>query len=151
MNKLGLLFLVMVLGVSCASNEAKKEVKAEAAEVMPVINPAFQYERAVAMIEANPDITGEQKIKLINIIKAYGGKMYENKQKESQYRTVLLEEMMKNNENNIAKISAAKKDITDLNKENSKLIEGFVQDFKSTIGNTAKFHQPVMMEVILVE
>lgn len=151
MNKLVLLVLVMVLGVSCASHEAKKEVKEEAAEVMPIINPNVQFERAVAMIEANPDLSGAQKIKLIDLIKAYGSKMYENKQKESQYRSVLLEEMIKNDVKNNDKITAAKKSITAINKENSGLIEGFVQDFKATIGNSARFHQPVMMEVLMVE
>jgi hypothetical protein len=151
MNKLALLFLVLILGVSCASHEAKKDVKEEAAEILPVINPTAQYDRAVAMVEANPDLSQEQKTKLTGLIKSYGTKAYENRKKESQYRVVLLEEMMKSDAETTETISAAKKDITNLNKENSKLLEGFVNDFKSTIGKSAKFNQPVMMEVILVE
>lgn len=151
MKQLALLFLVLILGVSCASHEAKKEVKEDAAEILPVINPNAQYDRAVAMVNANPDLSQEQKTKLIGIIQAYGTKASENRQKESQYRVALLDEMMKTDAATNATISAAKKNITNLNKENSKLIEGFVNDFKSTIGKSAKFNQPVMMEVILVE
>lgn len=151
MFKLSLLFLVLVIGVSCASHEAKKDVKEEAAEILPVINPNAQYDRAVAMVEANPDLSQEQKTKLKDLIKSYGTKALENRQKESQYRVALMEEMMKTDAETNQTISAAKKGITDLNKENSKLIEGFVHDFKNTIGKTAKFNQPVMMEVILVE
>lgn len=150
MKNIVLLVLVLVLG-ACASQKAKKEVKQEAAEIMPVINPNLQFERAVAMIGANPDLTTEQKNKLVGLIKAYGSKMYENKEKEGQYRAVLLDEMLKNDVKNNDKITAAKKNITSINKENSGLVEGFVQDFKETIGNSARFHQPVMMEVIMVE
>lgn len=151
MKSLTLLLLIFVLGVSCASHEAKKDVKKEAAEILPVINPNAQYERAVAMVQANPDLSQEQKNKLIGLIQSYGTKVYENKQKESQYRTVLLEEMMKTEAETSATIAAAKKDITDLNKNNAKLIEDFVQEFKTTVGKSAKFNQPTMMEVILVE
>ncbi len=151
MNKLVLLLLVLGLGVSCTSYKAKKAVNAEAAEVMPVVNPTLQYHRAVAMIEANPDLSQEQKAKLVELINGYANKAYESKQKESQFRTVLMDEMLKTNVNNNAKISAAREDITKLNKESSKMIETFVQDFKTIVGKSAHYHQPVMMEVILVE
>lgn len=151
MNKLFLILIVLIFGISCSSNEVKKEVRNDAAEVAPITNPNYQYDRAIAMIDANPDLSQTQKQKLDELIKKYAAKMYTNKEKESQYKTVLLEEMMKNDENNIDSISAAKKNIKQLDKENAKGLESFVDEFKAIVGKSAHNHQPAMMEVIMVE
>ena len=81
MKKLALLFLVLILGVGCASHEAKKDVKEEAAEILPIINPNAQYERALAMVEANPDLNQTQKEKLNGLIKKYNVKKSMNLKK----------------------------------------------------------------------
>lgn len=151
MNKFVLLFSVLVLAIGCASNESKKEVIAEAANKAPITNPATQYERALAMIEANPDLSDAQKDKLDQLVNKYANIVYEKKEKESQYRAVLIDEMMKNDENNVDKISAAKKNLTQINTEASKNLESFVNEFKAIVGKSAHSHQPEMMEVILIE
>lgn len=47
------------------------------------------------MIGVNPDLSQEQKAKLVELINGGANKAYESKQKESQFRTVLMDEMLK--------------------------------------------------------
>lgn len=151
MLKFILLSLCLVIGVSCASYRENKEVKKDAAAVTPTTNPQVQYGRAVSMVQASPDLTPEQKEKLVTLINDYSRKMIVNKEKQGQYRTALLDVMLENDKKSLAKISAAKKDLTNLNKQSSGYLESFVAEFKSIIGKTARNHEPELLEVISVE
>ena len=150
MKNIFVLAFLSLLSVSCAS-QANKDVKEEAASIRPTISPRTQFARAIAMVDSNPDLNQDQKERLVKLIEDYSQKMIENRLKQSQYRTVLLDEMLKTDMETGPLIAAAKKDITDLNKESSKYLESFVTDFKSIIGKSAHHHQPELLEVILVE
>lgn len=146
-----MMFLLALNLVSCASQQAKKEVKQEAATVTPTTSARVQYARALAMIDSNPDLSIEQKQRLVELINTYGEKAYANRARQSQYRTVLMDEMLKNDAKNNAQIIAVKKDMTNLNKENSENLEKFVAGFKAIVGTSARNHQPELLEVIIVE
>lgn len=149
--KYSLMIVLSFFVMSCASQKAKKEVKAEAASVTPTTNARIQYSRAVMMVEANPDLSEKQKDQLVGLINNYAEKAYANREKESQYRTVLLDEMLKNDEKNNLEIGAVRKDMMNLNKENSQNLENFVASFKAIVGKSAQNHQPELLEVIILD
>lgn len=151
MNNFFALVLILVFAVSCASHQEKTEVKQEASNVVPVTSPNLQYQRALAMVEANPDLSQSQKDRLSDLITKFSLKAYKNRERESQYRVVLMDEILSNDSKGNDKIGIVRKNISDLNKENSKNLEIFVTDFKSIIGNSAHFNQPELFEVILVD
>lgn len=151
MNKIFALVLISFLGFSCASHQEKAQVKEEAASVLPVTSPNLQHQRALAMVESNPDLSQSQKDRLSDLITKFSLKAYKNREKESQYRVVLMDEILSNDSKGNTKIGIVRKSIAELNRENSQNLEIFVTDFKSIIGNSAHFNQPELFEVILVE
>ena len=149
--KVLVLMLLSVLVVSCASKEeANKQVEKEAKAVSPSADPRSQYDRAIAMVKSNPDLKDEQKDKLVEVINNYASKSLENRMKQSQYRAVLVNEMLDSGTKKNPKVDAAKKGLLKLNKDSSNLLGKFIRDFKYYSGNTAANFQPAMKEVIRI-
>jgi hypothetical protein len=150
--KLILILCLLSLGVSCSSKrEAQKEVAKSAEEVVPALNANIQYARAIAMVKSNPDLNKQQQEKLIALITDYSVKDIQNKMELSQYRVVLLNEMLNTGSRDNPKVRAAKNDLKKLNQESSEQLEKFIDDFKSTVGRSAKNHQPVLIEVLSIQ
>lgn len=150
--KVLVLMLLAVLSVSCASqNDANKEVAKEATAVKPVTNPRSQYERAITMIRTNNDLKDDQKDKLVSVINTYATKSLEIRMQQSQYRAVLVGEMLNSGTKKNLKVDAAKKSLQKLNDESSKQLGKFIRDFKFYSGNTAANFQPTMKEIIRIQ
>lgn len=150
--KILVLIMLSILFVSCSSHqEAEKEVKQEAAAVRPTIDPNTQYVRAIAMINENPDLKDKDKKKLVEVVNTYATKGHEIRMKKSQYRAVLVSEMLNSGSHKNPKVDAAKKGLQSLNEESSKQLGKFIRDFKYYSGNTAANFEPTMKEVMRIQ
>jgi hypothetical protein len=149
--KVLVLMLLSVFVVSCASKEeANKVVEKEAKAATPTADPRTQYERAISMVQNNPDLKDDQKNKLVDVINTYATKNLEIRMNQSQYRAVLVNEMLNSGTKKNPKVDAAKKGLQKLNKDSSEELGKFIRDFKYYSGNTAANFQPAMKEVIRI-
>ncbi len=150
--KFFVLIMLSVLVVGCASHkEASDEVKKEAKAVQPTVDPRTQYARAISMIRDNAELKAEQKDKLVQVVNNYATKALEIRMMQSQYRAVLVSEMLSSGSNKNPKVDAAKRSLQKLNQESSKQLGKFIRDFKYYSGNTANNYQPAMIEVIRIQ
>lgn len=149
--KVLVLMLLSLIAIGCSSQkEARKEVEKEAKAVSPDIDPRTQYARAIAIIKADKDLKDDQKEKLVDVVNTYAIKSLENRMQLSQYRAVLVSEMLNSGNKKNPKVDAAKKAIHKLYDDNSKQLGKFIRDFKFYSGNYAANFQPAMREIIRV-
>lgn len=148
MKKILVLMMALTLGSGCSSQKAaEKAVDKKAEAVTPVIDVQSQYDRAVAMVRADKDLKAEQKEKLVGVLNTYAKKSREIKLKQSQFRAVLVKELLNSGEQKNPKVEAAMKNLTRLDDESSRDLGKFIRDFKFHSGNFAGHMHP-MREMI---
>jgi chromosome condensin MukBEF ATPase and DNA-binding subunit MukB len=146
--KILVLIILSIFVVSCTlRKDAQKTVKNEAAAVEPIVDPNYQYTRAISMINENPELKDKDKKKLVEVVNQYATKGHEIRMKRSQYRAVLVTEMLNSGSGKNPKVDEVKKNLKDLNDESTKQLGKFVRDFKYFSGNTAANFQPTMKEM----
>lgn len=149
--KVLVLMLLSLVAISCSSQkEARKEVEKEAKAVNPNTDPRTQYARAISMIRESKDLKDDQKEKLVDVVNTYATRSLENRMQQSQYRAVLVSEMLNSGTKKNLKVDAAKKALQKLNDDSSKNLGKFIRDFKFYSGNAAANFQPAMREIIRV-
>lgn len=153
MNKFLVLMAFLTIFVSCSSQKnLKNEVKAEASAVAPVTDPRTQYERAITMIQSHKELNEKQKSELVSVINNYALKSNEIRKKQSQYRVVLVNEMLNSGTKRNPKVGIAKKSLQNLYRESNANLGKFIRDFKFHSGDVASdSYQPVMREVLRVQ
>ena len=146
--KIFVLIMLSILIASCTSRkDAQKFVDKEAASVAPAVDPNSQYSRTIALILNNPDLKDKDKEKLVEVVNDYAAKGHEIRMKKSQYRAVLVSEMLNSGSNKNPKVDAAKKNLQALNEESTNQLGKFVRDFKYYSGNTAANFEPTIKEM----
>lgn len=153
MNKFFALIALLTVFISCSSHkELKKEVNQQANAVTPVTDPRSQYDRAIAMIKENKELDEKQKKALVGVINEYASKSVEIRKKQSQYRVVLVNEMLNSGTKKNRKVDLAKKNLQKLEKESSSNLGKFIRDFKFHSGNiTYDTFQPAIREAIRIQ
>lgn len=147
-----LLFILIVFGVvSCSSSSNKKidrEVSSEAQSIVPITDPVEQYESAVAEVEHSKVFSPDQKERLIQLIDAYALESSKLRRKQSQYRSVLLKEMLESSEKINKKANVAREKLKEINIEGANNFEKFVKDFKFITGEEVRNQRGLMLQVI---
>jgi nitrate/nitrite-specific signal transduction histidine kinase len=151
MKDLFLILTFLVMGVACTSQQTKQDVQKQTDAVYPAVSSRIQYSRALAMVESNPDLSDEQKDELEHLIHKYTITSIEERMRLSQYRAVIVNEMLNTGSRPNPRVTAVKGDIKKLNRENSDRLERFVDEFRKIVGTTAKNHEPMMVEIIQIE
>lgn len=143
--------LLILLGVGCSS--AEKEQKADVKEEIEStaykdVTPANHYSRAISMVESDQKLNDSEKKNLVKLIEEYGGEVQKRRNLQSKYRALLVHEMLQTGEKKNPKVDAARDELIELDKTNSKELQKFIRDFKFYAGENARIHQPTLLEVI---
>lgn len=147
-------YLLMLAAVlicsSCASDNKKveKQVSSEARAIKVSQDPEIQYERAIAEIKRNPDFQEDQKKRLIKLIDAYVEDLKVLRLKQSQYRSVLLKEMLISTEKPNKKAVVAKETLKEINQDAANQLDKFIADFKFITGEDARNQRGLILQVI---
>lgn len=149
MKYLTLLLLSSFLLASCTSTKkARETVEAEAKAERTDLTPSMQHQRAIALVKSSPDLSQEQKEKLTALIDKYVERATKRKQEQSQYRAVLVKEMLSEGKSKSLRVDAAKNSLLKIDRENSKDLEKFVNDFQFYAGGMAASHQSIMLQAL---
>lgn len=146
------LILLSLITISCSTSQSvQREVSKKADAVAPTVDPRTQYSRAISMVRSDKDLKPEQKEKLVEVINKYAVKSWENRMKQSQYRTVLVSEMLNSGSAKNPRVDQTKKSLQKLEKDDSDALGKFIRDFKFYSGHTAQNAQPAMREVLRIQ
>lgn len=145
MKILILLFSILLMAAGCSStnNVAKKEISTTSA-----VAPQTRYNQAISMIESSPDFSDNQKRELSELIGNYAAKTNEIKTKQTQYRAILVEEMLDGSNMATTNKRVAKENLNKLNSESSKNFDSFVKEFQTIAGNSAKNKQSMVLQAV---
>lgn len=145
------LFLGVVLllfGCSSDNKKIERQVSSEAQAVAVSTDPNVQHERAIAEIEKSPDFQEDQKKRLIQLIDDYVEDVKVLRLKQSQYRSVLLKEMLVSGEKPTKKAIVAKEKLKEINQDAANQLDKFVNDFKFITGEDARNQRGLILQVI---
>jgi hypothetical protein len=150
MKALFFIFGAMLFVSACSSQNKKieKQVSAEASKVVVSSDYKIQYERAVAEIKSNPELNEDQKKRLINLIDNYVEDVRVLRLKQSQYRSVLLKEMLITSETPSKKAVVAKETLKEINQDAANQLDKFIADFKFITGEDARNQRGLILQVI---
>lgn len=140
--------ILLLAGCSSRDEKVKQEVSSEAQAVTISQNPQAQYEKAIAEIEASHNFNDDQKKRLIQLIDNYVEDLKVLRLKRSQYRSVLLKEMLVSSEAPSKKAVIAKETLKDINQEAANQLDKFVADFKFITGEDARNQRGLILQVI---
>jgi hypothetical protein len=144
-----LLILQLCLLVSCSSGQqAKKDVQESAQTFNPNPDPQLQYNRAITMVEESPDLSDDQKVKLRDLIDDYAVKSKALRERQSQYRAVLIEEMLDRKDAFGEKSNVAKKNLEKINKDSTNNLEQFISEFKFITGERVRNDHVMIMQAV---
>ena len=145
MKVLILLFSILIMAAGCSStnNVAKKEIATASA-----VAPQTHYNQAIAMVESSPDFSDNQKRELSELIGSYATKTNEIKSKQTQYRAILVEEMLDGSNMATTNKRVAKENLSKLNAESSSNFDSFVKEFQTIAGNSAKNKQSMVLQAV---
>jgi PBP1b-binding outer membrane lipoprotein LpoB len=138
-------FLALFL-TGCSSNSssiAKKEISTTSA-----MAPQAHYTQAIAMVESSPDFSDNQKRELTELIGSYATKTKEVKAKETQYKAILVDEMLDGSQMTTMNKRVAKENLSKLNAEDSKNFEQFVKQFQTIAGVSARNQQSLVLQAV---
>ena len=149
MKTLFLLGAVLIVS-SCSSTHKKieRQVSSEAQAIAVSPDSEVQYERALTQLKKNPDFTEDQKERLIELIDDYVKDVKALRLKQSQYRSVLLKEMLVEGEAPSKKAVVAKETLKDINQEAANQLDKFVYEFKFITGEDARNQRGLILQVI---
>lgn len=139
-----IIFSIALMATSCSSNNVvKKEIAATDNTA-----PQAHYNQAIAMVESSPDFSDNQKRELSELIGNYAIKSHAIKEKQSQYRQILVDEML--NASNLATTNkqTARENLSKLNQESNKNLDEFVHQFKTIAGTSAKSAHTVVLQAV---
>lgn len=144
-----LLPLLLLLALVGCSSHREPEKVAQAPEPLPVsAEGTTQYNNAISMIKQNPNFMENQKKEMIKIVDAYAAKSVKAKQEEANLRSQLMTEMLNAPEGKSKAIEQTRDKLSALNKQRTKDLEKFVNDFKFSAGSEARSHQFMMQEMV---
>lgn len=153
MNKFLVLMALVSILMGCSGHKnLKNEVKADASAVAPVTDPRSQYERAITMIQSHTELDEKQKSQLVGVINKYALKANDIRKQQSQYRVVLVNEMLNSGTKRNPKVNLAQRRLQKLDRESTSNLGKFIRDFKFYSGEVASdSYQPVMREVLRIQ
>jgi len=112
------------------------------------VAPQAHYNQAISMVESSPDFSDNQKRELSELIGSYAAKTSEIKAKQSQYRAILVDEMLDGSNMTTTNKRVAKENLSKLYLENAKNFEQFVKEFQDIAGNSSKNKQPMVLQAV---
>lgn len=145
MKILILLFSILLMAAGCSStnNVAKKEISTTSS-----VAPQTHYNQAISMVESSPDFSDNQKRELSELIGTYAAKTNEIKSKQTQYRAILVEEMLDGSNMATTNKRVAKENLGKLNAESAKNFDEFVKEFQTIAGNSSKNKQGMVLQAV---
>lgn len=132
------------MAVGCSSNNVVKKEIATTSNTAPQAH----YNQAIAMVESSPDFSDNQKRELSELIGNYAIKNHDLKQKQSQYRQILVDEMLNASNLTTTNKQTARENLSKLNVEANKNLDEFVHQFKAIAGNSAKSSHAVVLQAV---
>jgi len=140
-----LLFSILFIAAGCSSTNtvAKKEISTTSS-----VAPQARYNQAISMVESSPDFSDNQKRELSELIGSYAAKTNEIKSKQTQYRAILVEEMLDGSNMATTNKRVAKENLSKLNVESSRSFDDFVKQFQTIAGNSARNKQNMVLQAV---
>ena len=144
MKILFIILSIAMLATSCSTNDVvKKEISATSNTA-----PQARYNQAIAMVESSPDFSDNQKRELSELIGSYAIKTNGIKEKQSQYRQILVDEMLNASNLTTTNKQTARENLSKLNAESNKNLDEFIKDFKEIAGTSAKSSHNVVLQTV---
>lgn len=146
-----LIFLATLLSFGCSTgggNGVSKELQAQSNRFEASQDPKVQYNQAVAMVKNSADFSENQKKKLIDLIGQFALRSNDLRMQQTQYRAVLINEMLDNQGTTKLKPSQADESLQRLNAQRSKNLEAFIQDFQEIAGEQSRNHHALMLQTL---
>ena len=113
----------------------------------PLIEKDAQIKRAVGMIEADPELTKDQKSELTKLVYAHSERSEEIKKKQSQIRAVLIEELLKSSHGKRSLSVTSAKELDKLNKQHIKNLDEFIWKFRRISGESDRNQETYMRQI----
>lgn len=142
-----LTFIPLILALLAAGCSSRKKVQEEAKAYRPVIEQGAQIKRAVAMIEADAELSTDQKKALVKLIYVHAERSEEIKRKQSQIRAVLIEELLKSSHGQKSLSVTSAKELDKLNKEHIKNLDKFIRRFRIISGEAERNQDSYMKQI----
>ena len=141
-----ILILILLIVAACSSNEPKKEVRTMSQSYEPVVEQEAQVARVITMIQADKELDQKRKDELVKLVNEQSAKVTEAKQKQSQLRALLIDQLLQSSDGSNSLALATTKELEKLNKQNIKGLNDFILKFKGISGERDIRQNDMMMQ-----